>query len=192
MTKKVLTIFGSYVENGNTHYALEQFLKGIQEKHQIEHHLENVCRNQVEPCHACMACRSKDELYCSMNDRAFELVKEIVETDIVIFAFPCYWFHMPAPVKAFLDRMTAFLHNQHGMKPSLKENFKKKQFICIEVAGGMGLEPAIDCLKTISQFLCFKFDSIGFNGCVTHSTFVNDPKMMQDALDFGRKIADQL
>ena len=133
MTKKVLTIFGSYIQEGNTKKALDNFIAGLEEKHKIEHHFVNVCREHIEGCHGCLGCAAHEDIFCSQNDKGFELMKELIEADVVIFAFPIYWYYMPGQVKEFLDR-SVILFNWNGFVPKecIKEKFIGIQYMKIK------------------------------------------------------------
>lgn len=193
MTKKVLTLFGSYVQQGNTKAAVDKFITGLEEKYQIDHHFVNVCRDVVEGCHGCFGCAAHEELYCSQNDKGFELMKELIEADIVIFAFPIYWYYMPAQLKAFLDR-TVILFNWNGFVPKecIKNKLAGKQFVCIVTGGSAGVEQSIDPVKMLATMVGGKFDSFALLGGKTNTSIAHDEKKMEEALAFGRKIAAQL
>ena len=193
MAKKVLTLFGSYIEEGNTRAAVDKFIAGLQEKHQIEHHFVNVCREHIEGCHGCLGCAAHEDIFCSQNDKGFEIMKELIEADIVIFAFPIYWYYMPGQLKGFLDR-TVILFNWNGFKPKecIKEKLAGKQFIAIVTCGSAGIEASIDPIKMLANMVGGKFDSLAFTGGKTNKSIADDEKKMAEALEFGRKIAAQV
>ena len=193
MTKKVLTIFGSYQEKGNTKAAVDKFIAGLEEKHQIEHHFVNVCREQVEGCHGCLGCAAHEDIFCSQNDKGFELMKELIEADVVVFAFPIYWYYMPAQVKAFLDR-TVILFNWNGFVPKqcIKEKLAGKQFVCIVTAGSAGVEQSVGPINMLANMVGGKCETFALLGGKTNTSIANDEKKMEEALAFGRKVAAQL
>ena len=102
--KKIIILNGSYNLNGNTSTSIQHFLKGLKEEIEVEEKIVNAPRMNPNPCRGCLACRKKDDIFCVQQDETFELVKEIVQADIVVFAFPIYYYYMPGSLKILLDR----------------------------------------------------------------------------------------
>jgi multimeric flavodoxin WrbA len=59
-------------------------------------------------CHACETCYKNGKL-CSFDDDFNLIAPAILESDVVVFAMPTYWFSIPSNIKAVLDRMYCFL-----------------------------------------------------------------------------------
>ncbi len=59
-------------------------------------------------CHACNSC-FKTGKPCAFDDDFNQIAVSILESDVVVFAMPTYWFSVPSNLKAVLDRMYCFM-----------------------------------------------------------------------------------
>jgi len=108
--KKVLALNGSPRRTGNTSSLLNYFLKGVsvntgnfQEK--VVHDLN------IEYCKGCLRCNLIGR--CSLRDDDWAgLSREILESDVLVFASPVYFHHVSAPLKAIIDRFRSFVKVQ--------------------------------------------------------------------------------
>jgi multimeric flavodoxin WrbA len=100
---KILSINGSpNRENGNTHQLLELFLAEAQ-KAGAEVESVFVADLDVKPCRGCFECW-KSGGDCVIDDDMRWLLPKIVEADVVVMGAPLYVYHMPAIMKAIVDR----------------------------------------------------------------------------------------
>ena len=101
---KILIITGSPRKNGNSNFLVDNFIKGAQEKgHQIFRF--DSAFKKVHPCIACNKCRMNGD--CIFNDD-FNYVREnLVDSDMVVFATPMYYFGISAQIKTVIDRFYA-------------------------------------------------------------------------------------
>ena len=105
MPKRILGIMGSPRKNGNTHKLVEKILEGAS---QVGASTEILLLQDLEirECDGCHTCwNGKD---CSKNDDMNDIYPKIVESDIIIFGTPVYWYGPTALIKAFLDRFVYF------------------------------------------------------------------------------------
>lgn len=101
---KILIITGSPRKNGNSNFLVDNFIKGAQEKgHQIFRF--DSAFKKVHPCIACNKCGMNGD--CIFNDD-FNYVREnLVDSDMVVFATPMYYFGISAQIKTVIDRFYA-------------------------------------------------------------------------------------
>ena len=64
---------------------------------------------RIEFCAGCvsdnvLACRRR----CPLSDELEKVLDMVEESDAIIFVSPIYWYNVPAPMKALIDRMTVF------------------------------------------------------------------------------------
>lgn len=98
---KVLVINGSpRGEQSDCLKLTRAFLKGLGE---TAAYITAVAAD-VRPCRGCYACWGKGGA-CAIADDMPAILKQIVESDLVIFSFPLYCYGMPAPLKAIIDRV---------------------------------------------------------------------------------------
>ena len=125
---KVVAFFGSYQTQGNTRGVLEEVLKAMRETKEFSYHFIDLCREEnIKSCDGCMECKFKPEIWCSQNDKGFEYIQELIEADVVIFAFPVYCDMMPGDVKRFYDRTLPFIDfTKFTVKESIREKMQKQ------------------------------------------------------------------
>ena len=101
---KILIITGSPRKNGNSNFLVDNFIKGAQEKgHQIFRF--DSAFKKVHTCIACNKCGMNGD--CIFNDD-FNYVREnLVDSDMVVFATPMYYFGISAQIKTVIDRFYA-------------------------------------------------------------------------------------
>lgn len=101
---KVLVFNGSPKGNkSDTLHLTKAFLEGMNEATNIEETIINVYEKKINYCKGCFACMI-NEGKCVQDDDMKEILKKILESDILIFSFPLYCYGMPAALKAILDR----------------------------------------------------------------------------------------
>lgn len=100
---KILSLNGSpNRDQGNTHQLLEPFLD---EAAKAGAEVENifVADLDVKPCRGCFACW-KSGGDCVIDDDMRWLLPKIMQADVVVMGAPLYVYHMPAMMKAIVDR----------------------------------------------------------------------------------------
>lgn len=103
--KKVLGVVGSPRRNGNTHILVSRILEGAREEGAITDilFLNDLNIQECDGCHVCW--KSKQ---CSKNDDMNNIYPKIIESDVIIFGTPVYWYGPTALMKGFIDRLVYF------------------------------------------------------------------------------------
>ena len=81
------------------------FLDGMGESARVIHAIDA----DIKPCAGCFACWRATPGRCALNDGMKAVLDEIAAAELVIFSTPLYYFGMPAPLKAVVDRMLPLL-----------------------------------------------------------------------------------
>ncbi|BFU24016.1 iron-sulfur flavoprotein, putative [Entamoeba histolytica HM-1:IMSS-B] len=192
MSLKVLTLLASAIEKGNTGIMLENFLKGLTSKKQIENHIVNVCKEQLNGCAGCLACKNHKEVYCSQNDRCSELMKEFIEADLVIFAFPIYWYAMPGQLKVFIDRTVMMMDwNTFSAKQEVLDK-GKKTIVALTTCGSAGYDRGVFEIKEIASLFGYSFNEMHLTGGSDNTSIAKNSNKMKQAYAFGEKIAQKI
>lgn len=76
----------------------------------------------------CNNCFSKENCACISKDDFNEVATLIMQSDIVVFVTPIYWYSYPAKMKAVIDKFYSFLMTD-------RPDTKNKQAILLAVAG---------------------------------------------------------
>ena len=108
--KKVVAFNGGPRKSGNSVIMLNQFLKGIETK-LAEITLIDVNEINLKNCQGCLRCNIIGR--CSLQDDDWEQISQrILEADVLVFASPVYFHHLPAPLKKMIDRFRSFVKVQ--------------------------------------------------------------------------------
>jgi multimeric flavodoxin WrbA len=102
---KILGVIGSPRKNGNTHILVTKTLKGA-EREGAE--VESIFLGDlgIQECNGCHACWKGKE--CSKHDDMNSIYPKIIESDVIVFGTPVYWYGPTALMKAFIDRFVYF------------------------------------------------------------------------------------
>jgi multimeric flavodoxin WrbA len=154
MGKNILVITGSPRKNGNSEMLADAFIKGAQSAGHETSKFEAAFK-KISGCIACDKCWSADRA-CSANDE-FALAEPLLEkADMIVFAFPLYWFSFPAQIKAFIDKLYAYL------KTGAKRPLKIKTSAMLIAAGDENIS-VLDGIKKSFGFISsyMKWDNLG-------------------------------
>ncbi len=106
---KVLLINGSLRgEKSHSLMVARKFTEGIREAAAAdirELHLGNM---RIEHCTGCFCCWKVTPGQCAIRDDMDIIREAVLESDIIIFCFPLYFFGVPSKMKAVLDRLLPF------------------------------------------------------------------------------------
>ena len=101
---KILVLNGSpKKEASDTLHVTRAFLEGMNEASPQETHIIHVVDRHIEYCTGCFACMHNGGT-CIHDDDMGEILREILNSDLLILSFPLYCYGMPAPLKALMDR----------------------------------------------------------------------------------------
>jgi multimeric flavodoxin WrbA len=102
---KILGVIGSPRKRGNTHLLVSRILDGAEKEGAVTEtlFLNDLNIRECDGCHACW--RGKQ---CSKKDDMNALYPKIMQSDIIIFGTPVYWYGPTALMKCFIDRFVYF------------------------------------------------------------------------------------
>jgi multimeric flavodoxin WrbA len=105
MMTDILGVVGSPRKNGNTHILVSKILDGASEKGAT---VETIFLDDLEirECDGCHACWKGKE--CAKKDDMNDIYPRIIESDVIIFGTPVYWYGPTALMKLFIDRFVYF------------------------------------------------------------------------------------
>jgi len=100
----IIGLAASTRRGGNSDTLLAEVLRGA-EAHGARTETVFLSTLDVAPCVGCQSCRSTGE--CVVEDD-FQKVRDLLlEADAVVLATPIYFWNLPSPAKAFVDRNQA-------------------------------------------------------------------------------------
>ena len=99
---KITVLTGSPRKNGTSNYLADEFIKGAQEKgHEIFKF--DCAKADVKHCLACQACAMGTKP-CVQKDDFTNLKDNLLNSDIIVFVTPMYYFGMTSDLKKVIDR----------------------------------------------------------------------------------------
>lgn len=102
---KILLINGSpKKEKSDTMSITNAFLDGMNEVAKQEVKTIHTIEKHIEYCSGCLACM-RNGGNCFHDDDMKEILKDILDSDLLLFSFPLYCYGMPASLKALIDRI---------------------------------------------------------------------------------------
>jgi multimeric flavodoxin WrbA len=154
--KKILAFNGSPRPAGNTSHLLKAFLEGagaagadrtVVHSHGLD----------LKDCTGCLRCNILQR--CSQSGDSWEgLRHRILEADVLVFATPIYFHHLPASLKRVLDRFRSFAHVRISETGLVHTPYRewKKDFVLILSQGSSDpadSQPLIDLFRYICSIM---------------------------------------
>jgi multimeric flavodoxin WrbA len=106
---KTVILFGSPRKSGNTRQLVDAFTGGMK-KGRHEAKLLYLNEMKIRPCQGCLSCAETGA--CRIKDDMKDVRESIMESDVIVYATPVYWWAPSAQLKAVMDRSIAFLDEQ--------------------------------------------------------------------------------
>jgi multimeric flavodoxin WrbA len=103
--EKVLVIFGSSRENGNTMGILQSVMSNRKPE------IVDVRKLDITPY---------DYDHGNQGDAFLEIVEKMIAADTIVFATPVYWYSMSAYLKIFFDRLSDLIVIRKDLGRALK------------------------------------------------------------------------
>lgn len=154
--KKIFAFNGSPRPSGNTSYLLQQFLEGAM-KNNADVSEINPLKLDIKYCQGCLRCNILKR--CSLRDDDWEeTAASILAADVLVFATPVYFHHLPAPLKTILDRFRSFVHVQMTETGLIHTPWQEwnKEFVLILTMGSSDhsdADPIIDLFRFITSIM---------------------------------------
>lgn len=102
---KITILMGSPNKKGSTRILVDKFVKGADEAGHICNVID-VCHADINPCTGCVACGYEGP--CVHKDDNSVIREELLDSDMVVFATPLYYYGMSAQLKTVVDRFCAY------------------------------------------------------------------------------------
>ncbi len=183
--KKILAVIGSPRRNGNTHILVSKIAEGARSKSAIVNELF-LGELTIRECDGCHICWKGNE--CSKNDDMRTIYPRIIQSDVIIFGTPVYWYGPTALMKAFIDRFVYFNCPENrqkirNMSAVIAIPFEEE---CLETAMPV-VEFFQKCLEYLQVRLIGKIVAPGVSG---KGEINQKSELLHQAYELGRTIAD--
>ncbi len=101
MSKKIVVITGSPRKKGNSAAMTDAFISAAEKKgHAVTKF--DATNMHIEGCHACETCYTTGKA-CTFNSEFDDIAKAILDSDVIVFTMPVYWYSIPAQIKGVID-----------------------------------------------------------------------------------------
>ena len=122
---KITVITGSARKNGTSNYMADEFIRGAEESGHEVYRFDSA-RKEVKHCLGCNACGMGTKP-CIHKDDFVELREHLLNSDVVVFVTPMYYFGMSSTLKKVIDRF-------YSIDPQLKTKRNKGILISVQHA----------------------------------------------------------
>ena len=122
---KITVITGSARKNGTSNYMADEFIRGAEESGHEVYRFDSA-RKEVKHCLGCNACGMGTKP-CIHKDDFVELREHLLNSDVIVFVTPMYYFGMSSTLKKVIDRF-------YSIDPQLKEKNYKGILISVQHA----------------------------------------------------------
>ena len=176
--KKVLILSGSPRKNGNSDILCDEFARGAAE---AGNHVEKirVSEKNIGFCRACYACRGTG--VCAIKDDMAEVLRKMIDADVLVLASPVYFYSIDAQLKALIDRTVARWLD-----------VKNKEFYYIVTAADSGkeaVETTLACFRRYADCVDGAIEKGVIYGMgVYEKGKVKDTAAMKEAYEMGRNV----
>lgn len=132
---KITVITGSPRTKGTSNFLAEEFIRGAKESgHDV--YMFDSFKSDVKACLACNACAMGTKP-CIHKDDFTELKDYLLESDVIVFVTPMYYFGMSSTLKKVIDRF-------YSIDSKLKEKKNKAVLISVQHAPVDGVKDALN------------------------------------------------
>jgi multimeric flavodoxin WrbA len=104
-SKKILGVVGSPRKKGNTHILVSRILDGARYEG-AKTEIIFLKDLNIQECDGCYVCWKGKQ--CSKKDDMNKIYPKIIQSDVIIFGTPVYWYGPTALMKCFIDRFVYF------------------------------------------------------------------------------------
>jgi len=140
MSKKILVVSSSPRKGGNSDVLCDEFIRGAKDTGKDAEKL--FLRDyKINYCTGCGVCNNTHK--CVQKDDMAVLLDKMVESDVIVFATPIYFYSVCAQLKTFIDRCV----------PRYTEISNKDFYFIVSAAdpNHSSMERAISCMRGFSE-----------------------------------------
>ena len=147
---KVLAIMGS-PRKGNTYKITQQFEVNLKKYGDVDFNYIFLKDSDLKQCIGCFNCIGIGEEHCPLKDDRDSILKQMLDSNGVIFTSPVYMLNVTALMKNFIDRLA---YNGH------RPQFFKQDAMIISTTGGMGLKRVNKYLESVASTWGFRSNTV--------------------------------
>lgn len=176
---KVLVIESSPHKTGSSNLLAKNFVRGAKEAGNTVT-VFDVASANIHPCLACEACGMSGP--CTQKDDMEKLKELILQSEMIVFVTPLYYFGMSAQLKIAIDRCYSFNSMLHA------KDLKTALIAAAWDSNEKKMQPLVEHYRMICRYLGFKDMGMTLGlGCGTPS-MTQRTVYPQKAYELGKSI----
>lgn len=176
---RITVIEGSPHREGSSNMLAKEFIRGAEEAgHEVR--VFDAAHSKIGPCRGCDACGMSGP--CVQKDDMTAIRESLLDSDMVVFVSPLYYFGLSAQIKTVIDRFYAFngqLSSKHLRSALIVAAWDSNDWTMRDV------EAHYD---TLCRYLGFRDEGkVLGTGCGTPG-MTSRSRFMKDAYELGRNL----
>lgn len=180
MSKRVLIIETSLRNDSNSDRLAESFAQGARDGgNEVE--IVSLKGKNIGFCTGCFGCQKLG--HCVIDDDANEITEKILESEVVVWATPIYYYEMSGQMKTLIDRMNAMYPLDYQFRDIYLLTTAAEDESHVPQRAEAGLTGWIDCYPKS------RLAGTLFCGGVNNARDIEGNAKLQEAFDMGNSIA---
>ena len=177
--KRVIVISTSLRRGSNSDMLAERFAAGAMDAgHEVEK--LTLVGKDIQFCRGCMACQKLGR--CVIQDDVNAIMARVLESDVVVWATPIYYYEMSGQMKTLIDRMNAMYPLDYQFRDIYLLTTAAEEEESTPKRAESGLTGWIDCYPKS------RLAGTLFCGGVNGSRDIDGNPKLQEAFELGSKI----
>ncbi|MBW2028616.1 MAG: flavodoxin family protein [Deltaproteobacteria bacterium] len=190
---KVLGIYGSPRKGGNTDQLLDRALEGATQAG-AEVSKVYVRDLKMEGCRECGGCDKTGR--CVVQDDMQKIYPLLQEAGVIVLSSPIFFYGLSSQAKALIDRCQALWSKRMlEKKGEARKRYDSGKGYLIAVGATKG-KNLFEGVKLVAKYFCDALDmtfegGLFYREMESRKDAVERPEALQEAFEFGKKIAEQ-
>lgn len=177
--KKVIVISTSLRAGSNSDMLADRLIEGAKDAG-CEVKKIALIGKTIQFCKGCLACQQMGK--CVINDDVNEVMAQVLEADVVVWATPIYYYEMSGQMKTLIDRMNAMFVKDYRFRDVYLLTTAAESDSNTPQRAEMGLMGWIDCYPKS------RLAGTLFCGGVTSSREIEGNPKLQEAYNMGKAL----
>lgn len=179
MSKQVLILSTSLRRNSNSEALASAFAEGARDAgHQVR--IITLRGKEVLFCKGCLACQKTGS--CVIGDDAIEIVRQMHDADVLVFATPIYYYEMSGQMKTLLDRANSLYGSDYRFRDVYFLSAAAEEEEGVDSRAINGLEGWIACFERA------RMAGSVFAGGVNEVGEIEGHSALQGAYEMGSRV----
>lgn len=179
MSKKVVVISTSLRANSNSEVLAKSFVDGASYAgNEVE--LITLKEKEIGFCKGCLVCQQTGN--CVIKDDVIKIMDKVIDSDIVVWATPIYYYEMSGQMKVLIDRLN----------PMFSKDYKFRDVYFLATAAEDGEYVYEKALSGLNGWIdCFdKAELKGYIFCggVTMGSEISENAKLKEVYDMGVRV----